>query len=90
MTPKRTDVSIICQQCQKPVDKREAIHDLPGGVFRYYVECHGAKDFGEHLTVTADDSAHGAILKAFPTNPSVEMKGRGTAEGGASPAPFRQ
>jgi hypothetical protein len=87
MTPKRIDVSIICSICNKPVNRREMVHDLPGGVYRYYVECHGAKDFGDHLTVTADDNAHGAVLEAFPTNPSVEMKGRGTTIGGAAPEP---
>jgi hypothetical protein len=64
------------------------IHDLPGGVYRYYVSCHGAKDFGDHLAVTADGSAHGTVLHAFPTSPHVEIEGRGTTEGGASPAPF--
>jgi hypothetical protein len=65
MTPTRIDVSIICQQCQKPVEKREMIHDAPGGVYRYYVSCHGAKDFGDHLAVTTAD-AHGKVLSAFP------------------------
>jgi hypothetical protein len=74
MTPTRIDVSIICTQCHKPVEKREMFYDVPAGVYRYYVQCHGAKDFGDHLTVTAAD-AHGKVLQAFPT------------EGGASPEP---
>jgi hypothetical protein len=86
MTPTRIDVSIICQQCQKPVEKREMIHDAPAGVYRYYVSCHGAKDFGDHLAVTTAD-AHGTVLHAFPTNPPAQQaEGRGTTEGGASPA----
>lgn len=94
MTPKRIDVNIICAKCQKPVDKRDMVHDVPAGVYRYYVSCHGAKDFGDHLTITADDTAHGKTLSAFPeaapTNLSVDMGGRGTIIGGASPAPEPQ
>ncbi len=65
MTPKRIDVSIICIKCQKPVKKREMLHDVPAGVYRYYVECHGAKDFGDHLMLPTAD-AHGKVLNAFP------------------------
>jgi len=66
MTPKRIDISIICARCNRPVEKREMIHDAPAGVYRYYIQCHGAKDFGDHLVVTADDTAHGKVLSAFP------------------------
>lgn len=64
MTPKRIDIHIICAKCQKPVEERDMLHDPGAGLYRFFVTCHGAKDFGPHLTVA--HTVEKATLDAFP------------------------
>lgn len=66
MTPKSIDVHIICSRCGTAIasENRQMLHDVPAGLYRYFVSCHGAKDFGDHLTVA--HTVENATLSAFP------------------------
>lgn len=72
MTPKRIDVTIICNKCQEPISgaDRQMDHDHAAGEWVYTVSHHGAQDKGKHLRVPADESSHGKILVAFPNEPA--------------------
>lgn len=77
MTPKRTDVHIICNKCQCPISgaDRQMDHDHEAGEWVYTVSCHGASDHGKHLRISADESSHGKILVAFPNEtPDVAVR----------------
>ena len=65
MTPKRTDVTILCAVCNKPVEFRSMMHNVTRNIYEYYVECHGSSDQGLHL-IQDVETAHGAVLHAFP------------------------
>lgn len=64
MTPKNIDIHILCARCGKTVDHREMLHDPGAGKFRYFVSCHGEKDFGPHLEIP--HTTETATLTAFP------------------------
>jgi hypothetical protein len=65
-TSPRIDVHIICQKCQKTVERRMLYGDPKRPEhFSYIVSCHGQK---QELEIPKD-SAHGSTLKAFEEKP---------------------